>query len=198
MTVLAVGMTLLVAAAAAWWIAHTPGWPTARADVPPWTQAAATRALIAVFVCAASAGAAGNIAPEAGVWPWLGAIAAALTVIALTAIGWVTDSTKRVPTMAFLIGWALLAIGVGVWVTLNTDPIISDDAVDLTRPFAVGQRAALLVGLIGLVHTWWVWRSRARRRRSTQTRREAQIRAMRARIDREQQHPTTALRGRRR
>lgn len=197
MTVLAIVVSLLFAAAAGWWVAQTPGRPSSRSEVPPWAQASSTRALIAVFICAATAGAAGSVAPEAGVWLWVGAIVHALAVIGFTLAGWVTDPTKRVPTMVFPLGWALLALGVGVWVASNTDPVINSDTVDMTRPFAVGQRAAVVVGIVGAVHTWWVWKSRSRQRKSTQARHDAQIHAMRARIDRERAQPTKSMRGRR-
>lgn len=199
MTAVAVAVSLLIAVAAGWWVAQTPGRPQTRADVPAWAQASASRSLVAVLVCAATASACGNAAPRAGVWVWLGAIVAALAVIAFTAAGWATDPSKRVPTMVFPIGWALLALAVGIWVASNTNPVLSNDTVDMTHPFVVGQRAAFLVIIVGAAHTWWMWKSRAARRKSQQARHDDQVLAMRAQIEREQQRSSKqTMRGKRR
>lgn len=195
MTVLAILVSLIVGATAAWWVAQTPGKPTNKSEITEWAQASANRSLVAVVVCSAMAGGGNNAAPGAGAWLWIGPIVAAVAVIGFTLTAWITDPAKRVPLMAFPLGWALIAFGVAVWVTTNTEPVIEEDAVDITRPFVVGQQAALLVAIVGAVHTWWVWKSRVRRRKRSQARMDAQVRAMRARIEREQRSARKPMKG---
>lgn len=196
MTVLAILASLITAAAAAWWVAQTPGRPTQKSEVTEWAQACANRSLLAVLATSVMAGGGNNAAPGAGAWLWIGPIAAAVAVIGFTLAAWVTDPQKRIPLMAVPLGWALLAFAVAVWVTTNTEPVLEEGAVDLTRPFVVGQRAAMLVVIIGVVHTWWVWKSRSKRRKRSHARHDAQIRAMRAQIEREQRTASKPMKGR--
>lgn len=188
-------LTYVASAALGWWVWSTPSKPATVAEYPPWARAAAARAMLAVFGASMVATLAQNVAPTPGVWPWVGAIIAAAATIGLTVTAMLIDPKTHIPKLVVPLVWVVVAAVIGVWAMANTTPTSPGAAYDPQTSMDAGARAAAVVLAAGAVHTWWVWRQYRQSRRARAAQREAQVRAMRRRIESER-HPRGAKRGR--
>lgn len=174
--------TFLAAVVALGWVWNAPGSPADGERRPEWIAHASKRSVLAlVAVCVYATLASGPAG--GGTLVWLPVVPVAAATVALCAAERAA-SGRPVSLAALTAGWLVTAAVIGFYTAASTAPTVTGGVLDPTPITQRGVAAALLVLAVAAVHLTWARRARAASRARAVARRDAQVHAMRARMDR--------------